>query len=480
MKILIVASELFPLVKTGGLADVVGSLPVALASRGCDVKILLPNYPGVIEHLHNVQEGPRLGDPYGHGEMRLLSGTTEHSNLPIWLLDSPDLFERPGTPYLGLDGYDYPDNHKRFGALAWAGAVIAQHGGLIGWQPDLVHCNDWQTGLLPAYLRIWTKKCPALVFTIHNLLFTGSFDYFQYKDLGLPDSEYHTDGMEFHGRFSMLKAGIRYCDAVTTVSPTYAREIQTPDFGCGLDGLLRSRSSHLSGILNGVDYDVWSPENDPHIHSPYFSDDQQPKQLNKEVLQDKLGLEVDADKPVFGVVSRMSEQKGLDLVFEVIPHFLEKGAQFAVLGSGDPVLEQGFRQLAEEFPEMVSITIGYNEPLSHQIQAGCDFFLMPSRFEPCGLTQLYALRYGTLPVVRHTGGLADTVWEGSYDDSLQTGFVFGNANGYELSAAIDRALQAFRNPELMAKLRSQAMQQNFGWDRAADNYLALYRSVLYR
>jgi len=480
MKILIVASEMFPLVKTGGLADVVGSLPVSLAKRGCDVKVLIPDYPGIAEQLQDLQQGPSLGDPYGHGEIKLLSGKLEQSGLSIWLVDAPLLFDRPGTPYLGLDGYDYPDNHKRFGALSWTGAVIAQHGGLIGWQPDLVHCNDWQTGLLPAYLRIWTKKCPALVFTIHNLLFTGSFDYYQYKDLGLPDSEYHTDGMEFHGRFSMLKAGIRYSDAVTTVSPTYAKEIQTPEYGCGLDGLLRARSSQLSGILNGVDYGIWSPDKDPHIHSAYFDQDQEPKQLNKEDLQIKLGLDVDPDKPVFGVVSRMSEQKGLDLVHEVIPYFVDKGAQFAILGSGDPMLEEGFRMLASDNPEMVATTIGYNEPLSHQIQAGCDFFLVPSRFEPCGLTQLYALRYGTLPVVRHTGGLADSVWEGAYDDALQTGFVFGNPTGYELSAAIDRAMQAFENPELMNKLRRQAMQQNFGWERAADNYLALYRSVLYR
>ncbi len=479
MKVLLVASELFPLVKTGGLADVAGSLPVAMMQQGCDVRVLLPNYPGILDKVENLEQGPQLGDPYGHGEISLLSGQIAESGLELWLVDSPALFNRPGTPYLGLDGYDYQDNHKRFGALSWAGAVIAQHGRLLNWQPDLVHCNDWQTGLLPAYLKIWSQQRPAMVFTIHNLLFSGIFDYFQYRDLGLPDGEFRPDGMEFFGRLSMLKSGIQYSDAITTVSPNYAKEIQTPEFGCGLDGLLRHRSDHLSGILNGVDYHIWSPENDPYLAAPYFENHQEPKQLNKIDLQNRFGLDQDPNKPLFGVVSRMSEQKGLDLVLEVLPYFIHKGAQFVILGSGDRILEEGFQQIAVEYPKSVATTIGYDEQLSHRIQGGCDFFLVPSRFEPCGLTQMYALKYGTLPIVRHTGGLADTVWEGTYDDAMQTGFVFGKATGFELSAALDRAMQAFRNPGLMHKLRIQAMRQNFSWDRAAGNYLALYRSVLY-
>ena len=479
MRILLVASEVYPLIKTGGLADVAGSLPAALVAQGCEVKIMLPNYPGVIDKLVNVKPGPKLGDPYGHGEVRLLSGEIEQSNISVWLVDTPPLFDRPGTPYLGLDGYDYHDNHKRFGALAWAGALIAMHGRLLGWQPDLVHCNDWQTGMLPAYLKIWAQRRPALVFTIHNLLFSGSFDYYQYKELGFPDSEYHVNGMEFYGRFSMLKAGIQYSDAITTVSPTYAKEIQTPEYGCGLDGLLRHRSDHLSGILNGVDYSVWSPDCDSFIDSHYYPDNQDPKYHNKHLLQQSLGLHNNPGAPIFGVISRMSEQKGLDLVLEVIPYYIERGCQFIILGSGDPALEDGFRSLAEQYPQQVSTKIGYDEPLAHRLQAGSDFLLVPSRFEPCGLTQLYALRYGTLPIVRHTGGLADSVWEGTYDDVMQTGFVFGKATGFELSAAMNRALDAYANPDLMVKLREQAMQQNFSWEKAADNYVALYRSIIY-
>ncbi|OZG72355.1 starch synthase [Hahella sp. CCB-MM4] len=477
MKVLIVASEVFPLVKTGGLADVAGTLPKALIAKGCDARIMLPAYPGIVDKLVDVKQGPNLGDPYGFGEVRLLTGKSPEHSTPYWLVDSPPLFNRPGGPYLNDQGRDHHDNHRRFATLSWAAAMVAQHGKLLGWQPDIVHANDWQAGLIPAYLRTWKQKHPPVVFTIHNLQFTGMFSYQQFLELGLPESEYRLEGMEYYGHFSMLKAAIQYSDAITTVSPTYAQEIQTPGFGCGLDGLLREKSDRLTGILNGVDYSLWSPEEDSLIKARYSAKSFSGKTKNKTALQKQCGLEVSAQKPLFGIVSRLSEQKGLDLVHRLIPSFVEKGAQFVLLGSGDPYFEGEFKALAAQYPDQVSVTVGYDEPYSHLIQAACDFLLVPSRFEPCGLTQLYALRYGTLPIVRATGGLADSVWEGG-PDREQTGFVFYHSHVDDLSYAMDRALTLYSNPKLLRQVRQNAMAQDFSWDRSAGEYLGLYGRLM--
>ena len=477
MKVLIVASEVFPLIKTGGLADVAGTLPKALIAKGCDARILMPAYPGIVEKLVDVKQGPNLGDPYGFGEVQLLTGKCLENNTPVWLVDSPLLFNRAGGPYLDQHGRDHWDNHRRFGILSWAAAMIAQHGVLIGWQPDIIHCNDWQTGTVPAYLKSWQQRHPPVMFTVHNLQFTGMFSYQQYSEIGLPDSQYRVDGLEYYGHFSMLKAGLQYSDAITTVSPTYAQEIQTLAFGCGLDGLLREKSSRLSGILNGVDYEHWSPEVDTLIPHKYTARALAGKAKDKAALQQQCGLEIAPNKPLFGVVSRLSEQKGLDLIYRLIPSYVERGAQFVVLGSGDPYFEGEFKSLAAQFPEQVSVTIGYDEPYSHLIQAACDFFLVPSRFEPCGLTQLYALRYGTLPIVRATGGLADSVWEGGHDRP-HTGFVFMHSNTDDMAFAINRALDLYADPKNLKRVRQNAMVQDFSWEKSAESYLEVYRRML--
>lgn len=476
MKILFVASEVYPLVKTGGLADVVGALPVAL-SAGNDVKVLLPAYEGLMGIFSDCRPGPILGNPFGYGEMRLVFGRLEGIQVDFWLLDCPNLFHRQGGPYLNDDGHDHADNHRRFAALSWAGAVITQYGSLMNWRPDIVHAHDWQTGLLPAYLKAWSQRHPPVVYTIHNMQFTGAYTHDQYLETGLPEHLFNMYGLEYYGRYSMLKAGIQYSDAVTTVSPTYAREIQTPAYGCGLDALMRDQKHKISGILNGVDYQVWNPASDELIDHHYCLRDMGGKAANKQALQKKLGLRVEDRKPLIGLISRLSEQKGLDLVLQVLPDYLEQGAQLILLGSGEKSLESAFRALSGRFPDQVSANFGYNEPLAHQIQSASDFLLVPSRFEPCGLTQLYALKYGTLPIVRRTGGLADSVWE-DISGRPQTGFVFNDASAHDLWHALQRAMSAYENERVFRQLREQAMQQDFSWESSAAQYVSLYKRLI--
>lgn len=476
MKILFVSSEVYPLVKTGGLADVAGALPVALSSS-CDVKVMLPAYEGILGMFEQTSLGPVLGNPYGYGEMRLRFGRLEGINVDFWLVDCPTLFHRQGGPYLNDDGHDHADNHRRFAALSWAGAVVTQYGQLMNWRPDIVHAHDWQTGLLPAYVRAWSQRHPPLVYTIHNMQFTGSYTREQYLETGLPQSLFDMYGLEYYGRYSMLKAGIQYSDAVTTVSPTYAREIQTPAYGCGMDVLMRDQQHKISGILNGVDYQVWNPATDAMIDFHYSPRDMSGKALNKASLQRKLGLRDDTGRPLFGLISRLSEQKGLDLILQVLPEYLEQGVQMVLLGSGEKTLESSFRALSGRFPQQVSVNFGYNEPLAHQIQAASDFLLVPSRFEPCGLTQLYALKYGTLPIARKTGGLADSVWE-DISGRPQTGFVFNEATPAQLWQAMSRALGVYDNEQVFRQLREQAMQQDFSWESSAAQYLSLYKRLI--
>lgn len=476
MNILFVSSEVYPLVKTGGLADVAGALPAALSQRH-DLKVLLPAYEGVQHLLEELREGATLGNPFGYGEMRLLTGHLPGSDVEYWLLDCPNLFHRQGGPYLNADGHDHADNHRRFAALSWAGAVVAQYGHLLGWQPDIVHAHDWQTGLLPAYLKAWNQRHPPVVFTIHNMLFTGSFSHDQYLEVGLPESLFVMHGLEYYHNYSMLKSGIVYSQAITTVSPTYAREIQTPAFGCGLDSLMRDQRHKLSGILNGVDYSIWNPSHDEYLDQPFNARDLSGKDQNKHSLQQKLGLRSEPHAPLFGVVSRLSEQKGLDLVLQVMPEFLERGGQLVLLGSGDKGLEKAYYDLADRFPGQASVNFGYNEALAHQIEAAADFLLVPSRFEPCGLTQLYALKYGTLPIVRRTGGLADSVWE-DIPGRPQTGLVFDHATTHDLREAIYRALALYDNKKLLRQIRQQAMRQDFSWESASAQYLSLYKHLI--
>ncbi len=490
MKVLYVCTELFPLLKTGGLGDVGGALPPALREAGCDVRVLLPGFPAIragagpsrLPRAFPLQlpagQGPRVED-LGLSEPPAVHPVTlPGSALPAYLLDVRALFDRPGDPYRDSHG----DNGIRFALLAWAAACIGQ--GLDPhWQPDVLHCHDWHTGLAPLYLRQMAMPGPpaaASVFTIHNLAYQGIFPDSLFPQLGLPDYLFGIDGIEFWGQVSFMKAGLRSADRITTVSPTYAREILGSEQGCGLDGLLRARSSVVSGILNGVDYEVWNPARDGVLRHPYDWGSIADKVKAKVELQRRIGLQERPDAMVFGVVSRLTEQKGLHLVEALTDELVSMGGQLAVLGAGDVPLEQAFRRAAARHPGGIAVDIGYDESLAHAIMGGADVIMVPSRFEPCGLTQLYGLRYGALPLVHRVGGLADTVVDATahnLEAGLATGFVFDDYTTQGLRSAVHRALRLYAQPVVWAAVQQRAMRQRFDWGEAAAQYTSLYRSL---
>ena len=487
VKALFVTPECYPLVKTGGLADVTGALPLALAPMGVESRVLLPGYPGVREQLTGARKLATIPDLFG-GEGALVAGNTPEG-LEVLLVEAPHLYARKGGgPYLSADGTDWPDNHLRFAALSWAGAQIAL-GRLGTWKPDIVHLHDWQAALTAAYLHLAataTKRpakqvVPPSLLTIHNLAFQGVFPHALSKVLRLPPTSVGLDGIEYWGNISFLKAGVQWCDHLSTVSPTYAREILTPDNGMGFDGLLRLRGHQLSGIVNGIDDTVWNPATDPHLSSPYSARRLEAKAANKAALQLELGLHVRVDVPLFCVVSRLTTQKGLDLLLDAMHMVHARGAQLAVLGNGDRDLQDAFRREAERHHGQVSAVIGFDEPLSHRFQAGADAIIVPSRFEPCGLTQLYGLRYGTLPVVARVGGLADTVIdanEAALRDGVATGFQFSPVDAVQLGVAIERACDLFADRMAWQRVQRRAMTRDVGWAVAATSYLDLYRRLL--
>ena len=476
MRVLFVASECAPFVKTGGLADVVGALPKALSPLGVDVRILLPAYPALAEHAATARVAVDLGDLNG-GPARLLALSA--AGLDLLLLDAPHLFDRPGNPYLGPDGADWPDNHLRFGALSLAAARFA----LIGdgdWRPDLVHAHDWQAGLVPAYLRLGGGAGPATVITVHNVAFQGLFPAATVGALGLPPAAFTTAGYEFHGKVGFLKAGLTYADRITTVSPTYARELMTAELGMGLEGVFAARRGDLVGILNGIDLEAWDPQADPAIVSHYSGRTIARKSANKVALEAHFGLPAGPDSPLFCVISRLTRQKGIDVLIDALPRLVGRGARLVVLGTGETDLETGLVAASRSRPESVAVRIAYDETLSHRIQAGADAILVPSRFEPCGLTQLYGLRYGTLPVVSRTGGLADTVIDAN-DAALAagcaTGFQFAPVTAAGLGDAIDRACDAYADRRVWRTMMARAMKHPVGWERSAQSYLDLYRGL---
>lgn len=477
MQVLHVCSEMYPLLKTGGLADVLGALPAAQIAEGIEARVLLPAFPDILSGVSELQVVAQRDTFAGH--MRLLYG--HFNGVGIYLIDAPHLYDRPGSPYHDANQYAYSDNVLRFALLGWVGAEMAC-GMDSYWQPDVVHAHDWHAGLTPAYLEARGQPAKS-VFTVHNLAYQGLFYAHHMHDIELPESFFNINGLEFYGQISYLKAGLYYASHITAVSPTYAHEITDPNFAYGMEGLLRQRhhEGRLSGILNGVDEKIWDPSQDALIHTHYSRDKLAGKVENKRQLQISMGLTVNPKTPLFIVVSRLTPQKGLDLLLESLPAILEKGGQLALLGAGDAVLQEGFLAAAAQYPQQVGVQIGYHEAFSHRLIAGGDVILVPSRFEPCGLTQLYGLKYGTLPLVRNTGGLADTVFDASLEnlsEGIATGFVFPDSDPHSLMFAIRRAFVLWSRPVLWRFVQRQAMSMNFSWNVAARSYHDLYQRLL--
>jgi starch synthase len=477
MKVLHAAAEVFPLVKTGGLADVLGALPEALIEAGADVRLLLPGLPAILQGVENQQLVCDLGAMFGAGRVTLRRGRLAHNQVAAYVIDAPYLYQRPGNPYLAADGTEWLDNLQRFGLLGWVAAHLAAGELDADWTPDVLHAHDWHAAMGCAYANCHPATRAATVYTVHNLAYQGLFVESDFHLLGLPSRLMVPGGLEFHGQLSFMKAGLKYADRITTVSPNYAHEIATEPFGCGLDGVIRARGADVSGILNGVDGVVWNPACDALIAAAYSAPALGGKALCKAALQRELGLAVDGAAPLFAVVSRLTSQKGLDLVLEALPALLDSCAQLAVLGNGDPALEAAFAAAAASHPGRVAVRLSYDEALAHRMMAGADAMVVPSRFEPCGLTQLYALRYGTVPVVRRVGGLADTVVHAdkvALQGDVATGFMFGVATPAALAQALAQAVSAYRQPALWRQLMLRGMAQNFSWAAAAQQYMALY------
>ena len=481
MKVLHVAAEVFPLIKTGGLADVAGALPPALQRAGADARLVLPGLPAIADAVLHQKLVCEIGPIFGAARVSLRLGQLPYSHLPAYVVDAPYLYRRGGSPYQDSHGTEWSDNLQRFGLLGWMAAHLAAGELDPEWTPDVVHAHDWHAGMTCAYMAAHPATRAASVFTVHNLAFQGLFPPGEFTALGLPPKFMAAAALEFHNKLSFMKAGLKFADRITTVSPTYAREIATHEFGCGLDGVIRSRVADVSGVLNGVDQDIWDPARDTAIAARYKADALDGKAVCKKALQAEMGLALEPTAPLFGVVSRLTSQKGLDLVLAALPALLRDGAQFLIQGNGEPALEAAFRAAEKQHPGQVATRIGYDEALAHRVVAGVDSILVPSRFEPCGLTQLYGLRYGTLPLVRRVGGLADTVVDANDDalrDDRATGFSFDVATPAALEHALLRAAALFRQPEAWRRVMRRAMAQDFSWTGAAQTYMTLYAQAV--
>ncbi len=477
MRALFVTSEAYPFTKTGGLADVSAALPAQLMTLGIDIRILMPAYPQALERAEQLKEIARFGNVLGCGGTRLLETHMPNSRVPVGLVDCPELYNRDGGPYQDANGTDWPDNDLRFAMLSHVAAGIANEAG-GRWRPDVLHANDWHAGLAPMLTSRRSGSGPATLFTIHNLAYQGLFDETSFDRLELPPDTFQR--LEFYGRLSFLKAGIAAADAITTVSPTYAQEILTPEYGCGLDGLLRERAGNISGILNGADYGLWDPNLDPYISCNYSANAVLPKQVCKRALQAENDLAPDPEAPLVCFMSRLVHQKMPDVLLESLPTLLESGMQFALVAEGDTQYQDRFRALAERYPGQVSVHIGYDEARAHRLIAGADMLLHPARFEPCGLVPIYAMRYGTIPIVRRSGGMADTVVDATPENLKSvtaTGFCFETTNASDLIACARSALALYGQPILWRKLQANAMSQDFGWSQSAERYASLYRSL---
>jgi starch synthase len=481
MKILFASSEVHPLIKTGGLADVSGSLPRALKKLRNDCRIIMPAYPDAKQKAGQIETIATLNLAGIDAPVDLLMGHLPGTRIPVYLVDSPAYFDRAGDPYRAPNGGDWQDNHMRFALFSRVIAMLAMDEAGLDWKPDLLHCNDWQTGLAPALIHDRHDR-PATVFTIHNLAYQGLFSLHEFYEMSLPQHLWAPHFMEFHGQFSFIKGGLVFADRITTVSPTYAREIRTQEYGYGLEGLLEYRKDVLTGILNGVDDKTWNPAKDAQLAATYSVDNLSGKLKNKLALQKEFGLAVQPGTPVLGHVGRMVEQKGIDLIIDAMSVLLEKHPiQLVILGSGERHFEEACKQLQQSHPEKVGLYIGYNERLAHLIEAGSDLFLMPSRFEPCGLNQMYSLLYGTPPIVRRTGGLADTIINTSGEtlaDGTANGFSFDLPLADEFRLCTERALACMAGGECIKSLIQNGMRLDLSWIRSAKAYLALYKELV--
>jgi starch synthase len=478
LRVLFGSPEIFPLTKTGGLAYVSAALPAALDGLGAEVRLVMPGYREALDRARSKRPPVPLGDILGLGEVGLIAALTPDTGLPLWLVDCPALYCREGGPYLDAEGRDWPDNAMRFAVFSHAVARIALGAAGIDWTPHVVHVNDWHLGLVPALLAARSAPRPASVLTLHNLAFQGVFPPEIFPHLGLPDGWFTADDIEFYGQVSFVKAGIRFADRLTTVSPRYACEILTPEFGCGLDGLLRTRANDLVGILNGIDDRRWTPEDPDQVPYPYNAHDLSGKRRCKAALRCELGLGADGDTPLIAYVSRLTEQKMADLLPVIGPAIAKEGAQLAVCGEGDRGIEEALAGLGARYPRSVAVRIGYREKLARRLLAGADILAAPARFEPCGLIQMYAMRFGTLPVVREVGGLADTVVGCRVAERGPTGFVFRKPTARDFAGAIERACRLYRDPAQWKAMQARAMQQDFGWRRSAERYAALYAGLI--
>lgn len=479
-KVLFVTSEAHPLIKTGGLGDVSGSLPAALKAQRCDVRLVMPAYPVAKARLGELKHITTLRIPGTPGEVVLLEGKMPQTKVTVWLVDYAPAFAREGNPYQAPDGHDWPDNAERFALFARAVVQLAMGRAGLRWSPEVVHCNDWQSGLVPALLSLESER-PATVFTIHNLSYQGLFSRQTFIDLGLPETLWTHQGLEFHGQLSFIKGGLGFADHLTTVSPGYAREIQTAEFGCGLEGLLHYRRNVLRGILNGIDGKEWNPATDSHLVKRYDSDHLQHKLINKTSLLQEYGLPPLDNHLLLGSVGRLVEQKGVDLILGLIKDIDNLPVQLVILGSGTKPLEVALQRAAKKYPNQIAVQVGYDEGLAHRVEAGSDAFLMPSRFEPCGLNQLYSLRYGTLPIVHAVGGLADTVIDTNSEtlqDGTATGFCFREPTNKALHNCVKRASALYARPEAWTRVMKNAMQQNFDWRASAGQYIELYDEMV--
>jgi starch synthase len=479
LRVLFVASEAYPLVKTGGLGDVSYALPNALRQLGADVRLLLPGYPSVLEQLSLIEVHENIKLSSLSEPVRILAGTMRGEITPVYVIDYPALYDRDGGPYQDSKGKEWKDNALRFGILSKVAALFGSHHFLF--KPHIIHCNDWQTGLVPTFLKFTPEHQARTIMSIHNIAYQGLFAPEVIDLLGLSPKSFSMFGLEYHGQVSFIKAGLYYADWITTVSPTYAQDIQTQEYGCGLEGLLTERQNQLTGILNGIDTDTWNPDKDPYLSRHYNIENLPVKVRNTQALRNTLRLSPSKQAPLLGMITRLTEQKGLDLLLPIIPNIVETGAQLAILGTGDPKLEKSLQQLASQYPKQISVTIGYNEELAHQIEAGAHLFLMPSKFEPCGLNQMYSMRYGTLPIVRQTGGLADTVVDATPNNiknKTATGFVFEKKDSNALLSCVQRALKIFRDKTTWRKLQVNAMSCDFSWRKSAQQYIALYHQLL--